>query len=92
MQTRNQTNARALFGDGYPGATFDCVTANQQAQASAAPGYYYAQDNGGRAESADRQPFRSTWEPLLERVPNCNGLADKRELVELTFLVVLDRS
>ena len=71
--------------------TFDCAIDNHNAQVAAAPGYYYAQANGGRSESNSKQPLSATWEPLLEAVPGCNGLGNG-ELLEVPYLVVLDAS
>jgi len=58
---------------------------------AAAPGYYYAQANHGHSESKSKQPLSATWEPLLEAIPGCNGLGNA-ELLEVSFLVVLDAS
>ena len=71
--------------------TFDCAIDNHRAQVAAAPGYYYAQANHGLSESNSKQPLSATWEPLLEAVPGCNGLGNG-ELLEISFLVVLDAS
>ena len=71
--------------------TFDCAIGNHLAQVAAAPGYYYAQANNGLSESNSKQPLSATWEPLLEAVPGCNGLGNG-ELLEISFLVVLDAS
>ena len=71
--------------------TFDCAIDNHLAQVAAAPGYYYAQANNGLSESNSKQPLSATWEPLLEAVPGCNGLANG-ELLEVSYLVVLDAS
>ena len=71
--------------------TYACAINNHEAQEAAAPGYYYPYANGGLSESNSTQPLSATWEPLLEAVPGCNGLGNG-ELLEVSFLVVLDAS
>ena len=71
--------------------TFDCASANHQAQQTAAPNYQYPTLNGERATSAARQALNATFEPLLEAVAGCTGLG-VGELLEVPFLVVLDKS
>ncbi|MGK0358056.1 MAG: cysteine-rich repeat protein [Bradymonadia bacterium] len=77
--------------------TFACAIGNREAQEAAAPDYWYAAANNRIAPTADPQPHRLTWEPLLEEVPGCNGLpwaadAIDRPLKAFNFLVVLDAS
>ena len=58
-------------------------------QETVAPGWYYPQEHGSRAESNSTQPLWAAWEPVLEAVPGCNGLGPGK-LLDFSFLVVLD--
>ena len=69
--------------------TWDCATKNMAYQETVAPGWYYPQAHGSRAESNSTQPLWAAWEPVLETVPGCNGLGPGK-LLDFSFLVVLD--
>ena len=69
--------------------TWDCAAKNKQYQESVAPGWYYTQEHGNRAESNSTQPLWAGWDPVLEAVPGCNGLGIGK-LLDFSFFVVLD--
>jgi len=80
-----------------PTDPFACAKANDVAQRKAFPDWWYAVNHGGQSDPAaldGREPLGVGFEPLLEPVPQCNGLAGDLAggLKEFRFLVVLDGS
>lgn len=72
---------------------YECAKLNDEKQREQFPEWIYAAGGspGDVADTSDKQSLESTWEPILEPVPGCNGLAEGL-LKTFTFLVVLDSS
>lgn len=73
----------------YPNlaGNFQCPKANHLAQTTAHPSWRY----DTTAPNAGKQAVKLAWEPILEPVEGCNGLADGW-VKEFKFLAVLDAS
>lgn len=78
-----------IHNDRYPDLAndFSCAKRNDQAQREFAPDWSYKRHSPNNSP----QPFQLAWEPILEAVPDCNGLGPNFEK-KFSFMIVLDAS